>query len=370
MTGSPSLDTLLRGLEDATRRATRNLERLGRGARHALVTDSAPPPTPTPRLEVWARDKVRLYRYRTPEGVTRRDAPPVLFVMSLVTTSLVFDLQEGNSLVRRFLDDGYDVFLLDWGVPDVVDSANTLETYCDEYLPRAVAATLREAGQETVTVLGYCLGAVLALLSVAGHPAMPVTAMILLATPIRMDELGPLTAMLKADQIRPDDLVDWTGNVPPARIKESFHLVEPAGEISTLLSLWNSLADPERLAAHDALIRWSSGHIPFAGGAFRQIDDLFIHRELLVEGTVPLGRRTVDLADIRIPVLAVTGARDKLVPAASSDPLALPGADLERLVLDAGHAGLLLGRKAHRETIPAMLAWLADQQPDGGRRSR
>jgi polyhydroxyalkanoate synthase subunit PhaC len=85
---------------------------------------------------------------------------------------------------------------------------------------------------------------------------------------------------------------------------------------------------------------------------------------------VPLGRRTVDLADIRIPVLAVTGSRDKLVPAAPSDPLALPGADLERLVLDAGHAGLLLGRKAHRETIPAMLQWLADQQPDGGRRSR
>lgn len=141
MSASPSLDTLLRGVEDATRRATRTLERLGRGARRALIADSSPPATPTPRFEVWSRDKVRLYRYRTPEGVTRRDAPPVLFVMSLVTTSLVFDLQADNSVVRRFLDDGWDVFLLDWGVPDAVDATNTLETYCDEYLPRAVAAT-------------------------------------------------------------------------------------------------------------------------------------------------------------------------------------------------------------------------------------
>ena len=59
-----------------------------------------------------------------------------------------------------------------------------------------------------------------------------------------------------------------------------------------------------------------------------------------------------------MPVLSVTGARDKLVPAASSAPLALPNADLERLELNAGHAGLIVGRKAHKEMIPAMLEWL------------
>lgn len=362
MTGAPSLGGLLRGLEDAAGRAVDTLERFGRGARHAAGADYAPPPSPTPRLQVWARDKVRLYRYRTPDGVTRRDAPPVLFVMSLVTTPLVFDLQEDNSIVRRFLDDGFDVFLLDWGVPDAVDSANTLETYCDEHLPRAVAATLRESGRESVSVLGYCLGAVLALLSVAGHPTMPVAGMILLATPVRMGELGPLTAMLAAGQVGVDDLLDWTGNVPPDRIKEAFHLVEPAGEVTTLLSLWNSLGDTERLAAHDALMRWSTGHIPFPGAAFRQMAELFVRQELLVGGTVPLGRRVVDLADVRVPVLSVTGARDTLVPAASSGALTLAGADLERLELDAGHAGLIVGRRAHKEMIPALIEWLADRR--------
>ncbi len=356
------LDAVLQGVESGFRRATRTVERLGHGAKRAVVADTQPPTTPTPRLKVWTRDKVCLYRYRTPDGVNRRDAPPVLFVMSLVTTSLVFDLQEGNSVVRRFLDDGWDVFLLDWGVPDAVDSTNTLETYCDEYLPRAVQATLREADRPELTILGYCLGAVLTLLSVAGHPGMPVASIMLLATPVRMEQLGPLTAMLKARKIEPDDIVDWTGNVPPARIKESFQLVEPGGEIATLLSLWNSLADPVRLAAHDALVRWSGGHIPFAGAAFRQMTDLFIRQELLVGGRAPLGRSVVDLADITVPVLAVTGSRDKLVPAASSDALALPGAELERLVLDAGHAGLIVGRKAHREMIPSMLRCLADQR--------
>ena len=102
--------------------------------------------------------------------------------------------------------------------------------------------------------------------------------------------------------------------MPADRIKESFHLVEPAGEITTYLSLWNSLGHPERLEAHQALVRWSSGHIPFPGAAFRQMVDLFIHDDSLVRGQVPLGNRVVDLADITVPVLSVTGARDKLVP--------------------------------------------------------
>ena len=102
--------------------------------------------------------------------------------------------------------------------------------------------------------------------------------MILLATPVDMSELGPLTSMLRDRRLTVDDLLDWSGNVPPERIKESFHLVEPAGEITTYLSLWNSLGDPERLQAHDALVRWSSGHIPFPGAAFREMTELFIHQ--------------------------------------------------------------------------------------------
>ncbi len=219
-------------------------------------------------------------------------------------------------------------------------------------------ATLRESEAEEVVLFGYCLGAVLALLSLAGHARMPVRAMILLATPVDMSALGPLTSMLRDRRLTVDDLLDWSGNVPPERIKQSFHLVEPAGEITTYLSLWNSLGDPERLQAHDALVRWSSRHIPFPGAAFREMTELFIHQEALIGGKVPIGRRVVDLADIRVPVLSVTGGRDKLVPAASSAPLALPNAALERLELNAGHAGLIVGRKAHKEMLPAMLEWL------------
>ena len=51
--------------------------------------------------------------------------------------------------------------MLDWGVPDELDADNTLETYVDEYLPRALEAVRRESGCDEVTLAGYCLGGVL-----------------------------------------------------------------------------------------------------------------------------------------------------------------------------------------------------------------
>ena len=52
--------------------------------------------------------------------------------------------------------------MLDWGIPDELDADNSLETYVDEYLPRAVAAVRRETGCDELTMAGYCLGGVLA----------------------------------------------------------------------------------------------------------------------------------------------------------------------------------------------------------------
>ena len=36
------------------------------------------------------------------------------------------------------LNRGHDVYVLDWGVPDHLDADNSLSTYTDDYLPRAV----------------------------------------------------------------------------------------------------------------------------------------------------------------------------------------------------------------------------------------
>ena len=354
------------------REIDRTAVRARNGVKH-LSGFSAAAVGETPRDLVWTRDKVALFRYRPLAQGSGRPAqslrapapgprrhPPVLLVMSLVTRPYVFDLRPGNSLVARLLEDGHDVYLLDWGVPDAVEAENTLETYCDEYLPHAARAVLDTSGAADLTLFGYCLGGVLCLLTAAGHPDLPVRNIALLATPVDFAELGPMANLLKTGRMEPAEVLDETGNVPASTLLEGFRMMAPTGDVLTLVNLWNSFADEEALAAHQALVRWSGDHIPFPGAAFRQIVDLFVRRQCLVEGKIPLGGRVVDLASINVPVLDIIGTKDHLVPRAASQPLAsvLSGAALQPLHLPAGHAGLILGRKAQRDFIPAILEWL------------
>ena len=126
------------------REIDRTAVRARNGVKH-LSGFSAAAVGETPRDVVWTRDKVVLFRYR-PLAPGPRRRPPVLLVMSLVTRPYVFDLRPGNSLVARLVEDGHDVYLLDWGVPDAVEAGNTIETYCDEYLPHAARAVLDTSG--------------------------------------------------------------------------------------------------------------------------------------------------------------------------------------------------------------------------------
>ena len=97
-----------------------------------------------------------------------RYSPPVVIVHSLVSRSYILDLRPGNSTVEYLIDAGFDVFMLDWGVPDELDADNDFSSATStEYLPRALAEVRRVTGHDEVTLAGYCLGGVLAVLYAA-----------------------------------------------------------------------------------------------------------------------------------------------------------------------------------------------------------
>ena len=349
---------------EALDRISRDVDRIKIRARNGLRHLSGLPMGPvgsTPRTAVWTRDNVTLYRYA---GDGARG--PLLLVHSLVTQPYVFDLRPGSSLVEDFVAAGHEVFLLDWGIPGPVEAGNTLEIYTLEYIPLAVEAIVERTGAEHVDLLGYCLGSVLSLLALAARPDLPVRSLVALATPVDFGELGPLAKLLRQHRLEPADMFDETGNVPASLILSGFRMSQPTGDIATYANLWQSLANDEHAAAHQAFVGWSSAHIPFPGAAFEQMVDLMVRGDLLRTGWFPLGGRHVDLGRIPARVLSVVGERDNLVPPAATAPLA--GAlrrELETLRVPAGHAGLFVGRQAKKNGIPAMLQWLG--APDRAR---
>jgi polyhydroxyalkanoate synthase len=345
-------------LQRVERDVQRAVQRGRNGLRYAAGT-SRPKVGQTPKDVVWRRHKAELWRYRNDDVRVR---PPVVIVHSLVSRSYVLDLYPGNSAIAYLLDQGLDVFLLDWGVADEADAANTLESYVDDGIPAAVAAACEAAGTDEVTLLGYCFGGVLSLLSCARHPELPIRNLVLMATPVDFTGMGAITALVRDGRLDPEEIVEPTGNVPPEAIENAFRLLKPTAEVAQYATLWENLWNDKYMEGYQAMGQWARDHVPFPGAAFRQTVEQLVRGNALMEGTLELSGRRVDLGAIRCPVLNVIAERDHIVPMEAAEPVVeLVGSDeASELRLAAGHVGLVAGRAAAKVTLPGIAGWIAD----------
>jgi len=345
-------------LERVERDVERALRRGRNGLRYAAGTHR-PKVGQTPKDVVWQHHKTELWRYRNDDV---RHRPPVVIVHSLVSRSYVLDLYPGNSAVAFLLRSGLDVFLLDWGVADAAEAANTLETYADEAIPAAVAAAREAAGTGDLTLLGYCFGGVLSLLACARQVELPVRNLVLMATPVNFHGMQAITNLVREGRLDPDDILDTTGNVPPEVVENAFRLLKPTAEVSQYATLWENLWNDEYMEGYQAMGQWTRDHVPFPGAAFRQTVEQLVRRNALMEGTLELGAKRVDLRAIRCPVLNVVAERDHIVPLPAAEPLpALVGSEeADELRLAAGHVGLVAGRAAAKVTLPGIAGWIIE----------
>ncbi len=152
-----TLDRIARTPLDGARRVLRTPLAVAELANILLTTDDAVIGA-TPKEVVWTHRCTTLYRYRSSQ---RRHAIPVLLVFALINRPDIFDLRPGGSLVEYLLDEGFDVFLLDWGVPNEEDAETGLDDYVCDDLDWGIRETLRAAAADEVTLVGWCIGATL-----------------------------------------------------------------------------------------------------------------------------------------------------------------------------------------------------------------
>lgn len=333
----------------------RNLLRARNGVKYVAGIDR-PQVGTTPKDTVWRRDRAQLWHYRS-DRVT--EAVPVLIVMSLISRSYVLDLYPGMSFVAALRDAGFDVWMLDWGIPDERDAGNGLTTYVDDLLPPAIDEVLAEVGAAAVNVIGYCYGGLLSLLLGAAHPDLPVASLVTMATPVDFSEMGMFGRMFEGGRLAPDDLVDDTGNVPPDVIRNAFRVLKPTADLTQYAVLWEKLWDDKQMEGFQVMGQWTRDHIPFPGKAFRETVELMREGAVMAD-TVRLGDRGVSLLDMTWPLLNIIAGRDHIVPRCAALPVVdlVGSAEKRTLELPAGHVGLVMGRTAATTTLPELFAWL------------
>ena len=300
---------------------------------------------------------LRRYRSETP----KKYRTPLVCVFALVNRPYILDLVEHKSVVRRFLDRGFDVYLVDWGVPTPADHTRTLYDYIEVYLHRIMDFVRERTDQEQVSLLGYCMGGTMSSMYTALHQDL-VRNFILMAAPIdfaRGDSL--LCTWSREGCFDVDKAVEALGNIPPEWLQGAYLLLKPVQNlIEKHLTFYERMPDEQFLEDFFAMETWVNDNIPVAGETFRDFIKFGYQRNLLVEGRFPLGSRTVDLGNITCPVLNLMATADHLVPCEQSMPFndLVGSTDKDSILLDAGHIGLAVGSRSHRELWPRACDWL------------
>ncbi|WP_219414916.1 alpha/beta fold hydrolase [Pseudonocardia nigra] len=355
----PPVPNPLAVLDRVRRDVERNALRARNGIKLATGTER-PGVGLTPKDVVWRRGRCELWHYRNESDGGVRVSPPLLIVFSLVSRSYILDLTPGNSFIERLLDAGFDVYLLDWGVPDERDAANRLEDYVDDYIPAGIERVLALSGCDEVNMIGYCFGGNLALLHAAHHPETPLRSLTVMATPVDFRHLGPLGDIIATGGLDIDSVIGPDGNVPPQVILSGFRTLTPTSEVTRYVNLWEKLWSDEYVAAYQAMTRWSTDHVPFPGAAARESAQMLLRDNGMLADRLSIGGDTVHLRDIRCPFMTVLANRDHIVPEPAVAPLIdLVGSeDKHELRLDAGHIGLVVGKTAAKTTVPTIIEFL------------
>jgi polyhydroxyalkanoate synthase len=314
----------------------------------------------TPHDVVMVRGTFRLLRYRRDTPAVH--AEPILFCYALINRPYILDLRPDKSVVRKYLAEGFDVYMIDWGVPADGDSHLTIEDYVRGFLRESVSFVLGKHQRPQLHMLGYCMGGTLATIYTAHQPKQ-IRSLTLLASPIDFSGKESLLNVWSNERyFDVDAFVDAYGNCPALFLQTCFLLIKPVQNLlEKRISFYENMSDEVFVTNYFALEEWVNDNIPVAGETFREFVKKLYQRNQLVRGEFFLGKERIDLGQIDCPMLLLTAESDHLVPPPSTEGIRahVRSQDVETMRIAVGHVGLVVSSKVQKTVWPAATAWLA-----------
>jgi len=332
----------------------------------------------TPSEIVYTEDDMKLLHYIP---VVEKPYPvPVLIVYAFVNRYYILDLQPDKSVINKLLNEGFDVYIIDWGYPSGADRYLTLDDYVNGYINSAVDKIREWSEMDRITLFGVCQGGTLSTMYAALYPEK-VKNLVTLVTPINFDtDKGLLHIWAKSLDV--DKIVDFYGIVPGDLLNVGFLLTDP---FRLMIDKYVGLFDRIEYEPDDAggrlrneetvrnflrMEKWIFDSPDQAGEAYRQFMKDCYQKNLLIKNEMKLDGKTINLKNITMPLLNVMAQTDHLVPNAASIPLndAVSSDDKEMLVFPTGHIGIFVGSKSQKEVCPRIAQWLKPRSiPDAVR---
>jgi len=288
---------------------------------------------------------------------------PVIIVMATTNKGFVFDLIPGQSMVEYLVQNGFDVYMIDWDPPMMQERGLRLADYTHRFIPKCIEEVQKESGEEDVNIIAYCQGGVLSLIYAATHADGPLRNLVCLTTPVNQQEMGLFRLWSNEEYLDIDNLVDTLGIIPASFIEAGFEMLRPAQRAAGQMRVWDQMWNDDFVRSYRAFQRWGEETLPLAGEYYRDCTKELMWGNKLYKGTLKVGGDVADLANIRIPVMGVMAEHDHIANYGATKPLLdlVSSEDKKELILKGGHVSLIAGPNAVRRMWPAVNEWLGER---------
>lgn len=312
----------------------------------------------TPSEIVYTEDMLELYHYEP--QTDEQDDVPILVIAALINKSYILDLQPSRSVISHLLEDGHDVYLLKWNEPSRRDTGLTFGDYVNRYIDDCVDEVCKRSGERSINLLGYCTGGTMAAMYAALY-SEKVNALGLIASPLYLDDTGGLLELWSDETYYdPETVIDIYGNMPSELLYLIFTLMDPVDNtIGKYIQLYENLDDKEFVENFVRMERWFSEGIDVAGETYIQLVKNIYQDNNLFTNDFYLDGEHVDITEIDMPVLQITGEDDHLIPSEASQPFSnVIGTDnVSAIEHSTGHIGLLFSNSSHKDVWPDAAEW-------------
>ena len=308
----------------------------------------------------------------------------LLIIYAPINRFHILDLNPSKSVVRTLLNNGIDVYLLDWGYPDTKDNKLTLKDYID-YIDNAVNAIIYSRSPTTspsstpstikLSILGYCWGGITSLIYAATAANQKnIDKLILMATPVDFSK-DDTTVSLWSKYMDNEKLIKTFGHFDGYFLDFAFNMRNPAKFFyAKYFNLWKKLDNKEFINTFFDVEKWLHDTPPVPGELYKKIVNDCYKDNLLITGNMKLeeeklslekeekenGNNKININKITIPVLSIIAEEDNLVSPMSSLAINDNISSKEKKIFKhpGGHVSLCISDGAHKELWPKVANWI------------
>ncbi|MBK9109442.1 MAG: class III poly(R)-hydroxyalkanoic acid synthase subunit PhaC [Saprospiraceae bacterium] len=312
----------------------------------------------TPKELVWECDKVKLYHYI-------RETPPKCDIPVLVSFAImnrhdVLDLQPDRSLMKKLLEEGLDIYIMDWGYPTRADRYITMEDYILGYMNDAVNFIRHQHKVDKIHKMGICQGGLFSMIYASIHPEKLQTLTTFVA-PYDFTDSHCNILYNWAKNLDVDTMVDTVGVVSADMLNNAFSMLKPSLDVSKYFGVMDMMEDKDKLMNFLRMERWKNDCPDLSGEMYRKyIKDLFRDNKL-IQGTFELNGKRVDLKNMTVPFLNVYATEDNIIPNKSTIAVMdhIGSKDKQLYAFPGGHIGVFVGAKSQKELAPSIAKWVS-----------